>query len=400
MEAPANLTSVGVFVYSTVALDGTMRDVREYRPPEEVFAPESLATLRGAPLVEGHPAFIDAANWRTFAIGHVADDVAPSSIYATGTLRVSDGRAQADLQSDDLREISCGYFCDQDDTPGVTPDGEVYDVVQRNIRYNHVGLGPANWGRQGPNVRVLLDSVCGPAANDIGISHYDTDMMSRIRQFRADSLRAPVPPVAPAPGGNGAPHAPSAVRADAGATPTLTLEVDVVALERQRQALATEKEELLTKISTLEAEKLALQAPISEALEAERLDAKIVELATLREDCTSLGVTFERTDSARVLRTKALAKLSPTVHARLDAKASSETVTVAFDAALAAYRGAGGSSAKTLAALDSNARKDGGGSNESPIAIARERHDARTYGRPVRAFGEARPVISQPKKDA
>ena len=39
------------------------------------------------------------------------------------------------------------------------PDGTPYDRVQRNIRYNHVALGPRGWGRMGPRVRLRVDGA-------------------------------------------------------------------------------------------------------------------------------------------------------------------------------------------------------------------------------------------------
>ena len=43
---------------------------------------------------------------------------------------VKDGRS---------RELSCGYYCDLDETPGEY-EGQRYDARQRNIRGNHLAL--------------------------------------------------------------------------------------------------------------------------------------------------------------------------------------------------------------------------------------------------------------------
>jgi hypothetical protein len=51
-----------------------------------------------------------------------------------------------------------GYFAEFDPTPGVAPEGETYDGIQRRIRYNHLSLLRAGEGRAGPDVRLLLDS--------------------------------------------------------------------------------------------------------------------------------------------------------------------------------------------------------------------------------------------------
>lgn len=127
----------GILVYRNA--DGTER--REYRPPEEAFAADSLASLMGKPITIGHKAFVTAGN---------AAQVAPvGSVLSAGR---QDGNAiRADIVIYNLdtnaRELSCGYTLDLDETPGTTPEGEHYDAIQRNIVYNHCAIVPK--GRAG-----------------------------------------------------------------------------------------------------------------------------------------------------------------------------------------------------------------------------------------------------------
>jgi hypothetical protein len=58
-----------------------------------------------------------------------------------------------DLNTDD-RELSCGYQTELEETSGVTPTGEHYDAIQRNIIYNHLAIVPR--GRAG-NARLNMD---------------------------------------------------------------------------------------------------------------------------------------------------------------------------------------------------------------------------------------------------
>lgn len=153
-------TRVGVFPY---VVDGKLR--REYRPPEEVFAAESLSTLSAAPVTDLHPALpdgsriqVDASNWRQYSVGHVADQVAPDGDGVATHLVIQDSAMVQSVTQGARKEISCGYLCDLDFTPGVTPSGMKYDAIQRRIRYNHVALGPPGWGRQGPESSLRLDS--------------------------------------------------------------------------------------------------------------------------------------------------------------------------------------------------------------------------------------------------
>jgi len=156
LRVPAAVTRTGVLRYQ----DHEGRAWREYRPPEEVFAADSLATLRAAPVTDLHPpGKVTAETWETLAKGHV--DSAPTR---EGGLVVVDLAVQAAplvglVETGDRRDTSCGYECDVDWTPGVTPEGEAYDAVQREIRYNHVALLPPGQGRAGTDVALRMDGA-------------------------------------------------------------------------------------------------------------------------------------------------------------------------------------------------------------------------------------------------
>ena len=128
---------VGILVYRNA--DGTER--REYRPPEEAFKTDSLASLQGKPITIGHKAFVTAGN---------AAKVAPvGSVLSAGRQDGDTIRADIVIYNLDTnaRELSCGYSLNLDETPGTTPDGQYYDAVQRNIVYNHLAIVPQ--GRAG-----------------------------------------------------------------------------------------------------------------------------------------------------------------------------------------------------------------------------------------------------------
>ena len=127
----------GILLYRNA--DGTER--REYRPPDEAFKADSLASLMGKPITIGHKAFVTAGN---------AAKVAPvGSVLSAG--RQDGNNIVADIVvynlDTDSRELSCGYTLTLDETPGTTPDGRHYDAVQRNIVYNHLAIVPQ--GRAG-----------------------------------------------------------------------------------------------------------------------------------------------------------------------------------------------------------------------------------------------------------
>jgi hypothetical protein len=161
IRVPARLTRTGVLVYRLP--DGSIS--RQLRLPEEVFDAASLATLRSAPVVrhEHHTrasGLVDASNWRERSLGHV-EEVRGSGKFVEGVLVVNDADAADEIERRELSDISCGYTCKHDHTPGVY-DGEPYDLIHRNIRYNHVAALPPGKGRAGTDVRIQLDSNEAP----------------------------------------------------------------------------------------------------------------------------------------------------------------------------------------------------------------------------------------------
>jgi HK97 family phage prohead protease len=155
----ARLTRVGVLKY--LQRDGSVS--RQLRVPEEVFDAESLASLKGVPVTDHahHTALISAHNFRDAALGHV-EDVWTEGPYVEATLVVNDAKTAEAIERGELSDISCGYTCKHDDSPG-TFDGEPYDLIHRGIRYNHVALLAPGKGRAGPEVRIQLDSQDGAA---------------------------------------------------------------------------------------------------------------------------------------------------------------------------------------------------------------------------------------------
>lgn len=136
------------------------RTMRELRHPDEVFAPESVASLMGAAVTILHPdEFVTPENYSTLSKGHVST-VTPANPLLSGKIDVNATEAISGVKNGDLIECSCGYNADVEEESGEW-EGQKYDAVQRNIRYNHVALGPRDWGRQGPNVALRTDARRG-----------------------------------------------------------------------------------------------------------------------------------------------------------------------------------------------------------------------------------------------
>lgn len=153
----ARVARTGVLRYS----DPSGRTWGEYRPPEEVLAEDSLATLRGATVTDLHPQdLVSPESYRELVRGHAHDDVATEEgRYVAATLAINDADLCRKVLTGERRDVSAGYTCEVEPTPGVTPEGEAYDGIQRRIRFNHVAVGPRGWGRSGTDVGLRLDGA-------------------------------------------------------------------------------------------------------------------------------------------------------------------------------------------------------------------------------------------------
>ena len=154
----ARISRTGIQVYR----DSDGRMVREYRPPEEVFSAESLASLSGAAVTIKHPpGDVNPNNWRSVSHG-VARDAAgredtDDGSFVVGNLMLQTNEVLTGVDTGDLVEVSAGYEARIDETPGVSPDGQEYDRGQRDIRFNHVALGGPGFARAGRNAVLRLD---------------------------------------------------------------------------------------------------------------------------------------------------------------------------------------------------------------------------------------------------
>lgn len=147
------LTRSGVFTYRNA--DGTPR--REYRPEVEVFKADSLSTFEDAIVTDDHPAeMVSATNARDVGVGFVSGAPRRDGDHVAARLVISDAATIAKVEAGKA-ELSCGYACDLDETPGTSPAGERYDAVQTNIRGNHVAI--VHVARAGRSARMRVDAA-------------------------------------------------------------------------------------------------------------------------------------------------------------------------------------------------------------------------------------------------
>lgn len=155
VRVDATVAKSGVYKYTRS--DGSV--VREYLPPEEVVKADSLASLEDVTVTNRHPGnMVDPSTWGSVAIGHGRNGRSEAGNKAVATLVINRGDAQSKIGTE-LVEVSRGVQVRLEDTAGVTPQGEAYDAIQRDVVYNHIAVGPPGWGRQGPEVAMRLDAA-------------------------------------------------------------------------------------------------------------------------------------------------------------------------------------------------------------------------------------------------
>jgi hypothetical protein len=180
-------TRAGVFVYRDQA--GNVSN--ELRPPEEVGRADSIGSLARKPFTNDHPkggVLVTADNADEYSVGCVDPEVIWESDLADGYIKVrgtiQQGKAVADVLGG-KRELSCGYTCDVDETPGVWIDHEgkphKYDAIQRNIEYNHLAIVAKGRAGDLAALRVDAEQVEEPETNNENTPHTQVRTMKKIK---------------------------------------------------------------------------------------------------------------------------------------------------------------------------------------------------------------------------
>ena len=119
-----------------------------YRPEEEVFSPETIASFEGMPVTNDHPPEgVDTSNIRALQKGHahnVRRGSGEESDLLLADLIITDPHLIDLILEDGKREISCGYTYELCEENG--------QYIQRKIRGNHVAVVDA--GRAGHRVSI------------------------------------------------------------------------------------------------------------------------------------------------------------------------------------------------------------------------------------------------------
>lgn len=144
----------GVYQYVSTELDlpGPARIVNVYKPAEELFSPESMATAIDKDVTNDHPDdLVDSTTFRDVSVGH-ARGYEREGENAVVDMIIKDQSAIDDIESGKA-ELSPGYTAEYVPEAGIAPDGQSYEYVQRIIKYNHFAVVDA--ARAGKVARIF-----------------------------------------------------------------------------------------------------------------------------------------------------------------------------------------------------------------------------------------------------
>lgn len=285
LKAPGYITRAGVFTYTSP--DGK-KSWNEYRPAEEVFSEEAMASFALMPVTYEHPLVgaVTAENSKDLAVGSVGEDIHKDGNFVAATMMVTDAKTVSAIEKGKV-ELSCGYYCDRIEEPGEY-QGIKYQYVQKNIVGNHVAL--TSHGRAGPDVRLRLDSEA--AINIEGV-----EIMERLKLDGVD------------------------------------YEVSTTAAQAFEKVIAASKLELdkvAAKADTLESQNKALAEKLTEVTSPKYVAALVASRVALEGKAKNiLGEGF-KADSLtdHEVRAEAVKKAAPEL--KLDGK-SEDYVAAAFD---------------------------------------------------------------------
>jgi uncharacterized protein len=161
-EIPANpISRSGIFQYLGREISNKLdpdRVYNVYRPESELNNPETINSFKLIPWIPHHE-MLGAAGSPADAVG-VQGTTGERVEFRNGTLFANIklyGERLRQMIEDGIRELSVGFRCVYEIVSGTTPDGQPYDVIQKNIVGNHLAIVPA--GRAGQEVAVMDHAV-------------------------------------------------------------------------------------------------------------------------------------------------------------------------------------------------------------------------------------------------
>ena len=261
------------------------RTVREFRPAEEVFRDESLASYQGKPMTLDH-VFVNSENAKEVVVGSVTGKAEPLGSSVVAPIVVYDNTAIQEAMAGNAKELSVGYSAILDETPGwgdpITgeyvlksdgdqfdaPEGwQEFDAIQRDIKVNHLAM--VYRGRAGIAKLNMDGEQENPYTTDVDINKEDKQEMIKIKLDGAQEFEV-------------APEIASHIEALNAKADTAIAERDT--LKAKVDAMPAEIEAAVAKAKADADALAALIAVAAEAgVKADGLDAKGIKVAYVKE---------------------------------------------------------------------------------------------------------------------
>lgn len=183
-EAPVARTGIQQYKAKDVGLIGDHL-VNVYRPEETVFAKDSLETYAGKPVTFLHPKeFVDAKNWKKYAIGEVGDDILRDGDTIRVPFMIRD-QAAIDMVNGGVKQISMGYSAEIELVDGVAPDGTEYQAIQRGpLTINHLAIVPKARGGE----TLVIDGVDDDEWGVVPVNFRDSKKEKPMKTMLFDGL--------------------------------------------------------------------------------------------------------------------------------------------------------------------------------------------------------------------
>jgi len=187
------ISKSGVFPYLGSQLPESLNLVpnqiyQVYRPESELNNPETIESFKGVPwfnkhVMTGDKYGVDAESVGVY--GSTGDKIEFRDGRLYGNLNLFARTLKESIKAG-LKELSCGFGCVYELVSGVSPSGDKYDLIQKEIRGNHLASVPE--GRMGSELSVAMDSLTF-AIDNLNIEHKPDggnmtieEMMSRVKE--------------------------------------------------------------------------------------------------------------------------------------------------------------------------------------------------------------------------
>lgn len=155
------IAKAGVFDYLGAEIGDSNEEkiFKVFRPFEELEKVKD--SFKGKPIILTHQ-WVEPDDMPTIR-GSVTGEVVAEYPYLYADLTIYDGEAQDSIKNGSYQELSPAYLSDYVKQSGVTENGEKYDYIQKNIKFNHLAL--VDNGRTGKDLKVM-DGI-SPKNNNI-----------------------------------------------------------------------------------------------------------------------------------------------------------------------------------------------------------------------------------------